>query len=108
MSENEELDDRPFAESFRREYRRTVLPSAEVPARILASVRNEARPRQAMFDLSAWLEPRSFTLRPIAVLAAAIALIGAGTLVVRWWAPERASPRGTQMNAVAPPVHEVR
>lgn len=107
MSETPKSEDHDFAESFRREYRRTPLPPPEGPARILASLHQEARPRRARFDLSAWLEPRSFTLRPIVAAGVVFLLLGAGALLARW-SPRHDSASAPSANGASPPMHPVQ
>ncbi len=79
MSERRELDEREFAEQFQRAYERTSLPGPEARARIVAAAR--ARASEPVSPVSRWLEPRTFTLRPIAAALAAITLVGAGALL---------------------------
>jgi len=83
MSDGRETTDDVFAESFRREYRRTPLPDPGAQARIVAAVRGAAPPSRGGFRLAAWLEPRTITLRPVVAMAAAVALIAAGALLAR-------------------------
>jgi hypothetical protein len=105
MSEHHEPDEQAFAERFGRAYLRTPLPAAEARARIVAAARAAGRPRQAGAGLSAWLEPRRFTIRPIAAVAAALALVAAGALISQWL-PRGPAGRSAGTSPVV--IHPVR
>jgi hypothetical protein len=120
MTDDHDLDDRAFANDFQREYQRTPLPGATARERLLAAARAEPRPARGWSWLAAWLEPRSFTLRPIVAVTAAVALLGAGALLARRAAPpapDRASttvassaagaPQAVQFVLVAPDAQRV-
>ena len=81
MSEQHEPDDRAFAEGFMRAYLRTPVPGSDARARVIQSAVEARRPRRAPLRLGAWLEPRTFTMRPITAAAAALVLIAGGALL---------------------------
>ena len=94
MTDQDDLQDRAFADDFQREYRRTPLPAAPARERLLAAARVEQRPSRGWPWIAAWLEPRSFTLRPIVAVTAAVALLGAGALLARRAATPAPDPAG--------------
>jgi hypothetical protein len=82
MSDPREAADREFSDRFRRAYEQTPVPGAEARARIVTAARGRPRPRRGL-GLEGWIEPRSITLRPIAAVAVAIALVAVGALLPR-------------------------
>src|SRR5262245_44389916 len=81
MDEPDVVEDRRFAERFRSGYRATPLPAPRERARLEDSLAKLARRPTAWHWARAWLEPRAFVMRPVAVAAAALALMGAGVLI---------------------------
>lgn len=109
MSETREPDERSFADWFRRVYERTPLPGPEARNRIDTSVRAGSGRRHAWFSLEPWFEPHTFTLRPIAGVAVAIALVAVGAVLAhRFEGRTERSPMSNAPVAQAPSTHAVR
>jgi len=97
MSEIGEREDRRFAERLRQAYASTPVSGPEGRARVAARAQAAARARRSWRSLSAWIEPRTFSIRPVAAFAAAVALVAAGALLApRLGGSSRTGPgRGT-------------
>ena len=79
MTDPVDRDDAAFAESLQQAYRQTRLPGPGVRERSIAAIVSQSL-RHARTGPGSWLEP-TLTLRPIVAMAAAIALVAAGTLL---------------------------
>ena len=110
MSEPRETDEREFAEGFKRAYERTSLPSPEARARIVNVARSQPRTGRHGLRPMRWLEPRTFTMRPIAAIAAAITLVAIGALLTYRFEPraQQAPGRESAIGASAARVPAAR
>ncbi len=75
MSERDDREAAGFAERLRRAYHETPPPAPGAAARILAAIERRRQPRADAFS---WLRPRTVTVRPLAVAAAALVLVAFG------------------------------
>ena len=81
MNEPAAADERAFAEGVRVAYDATPLPGPDAIHRIQATVREAGAPDAKPSMLRAWLEPRTFRIRPALAAVAGLALMATGALI---------------------------
>src|SRR5262245_15680710 len=99
MSDRHDEEERAFAERFRRGYLETPAGRPAERARIVAAVQAARRPRRGWLD--SWLAPRTFTVRPVAAVAAALALVALGVVLAQRVTERRLVPQATVAGAPA-------